>query len=63
MSLGHQQVLHTEHIAVIISGEKKKKLTAELLSYAEFNPEFPLSIISHPQLRHRVSVYISLINI
>src|SRR5258708_1270983 len=45
MSLGHQQVLMAKHVVVIISGEKKRELTKQLLSYKTFEPNFPLSIM------------------
>lgn len=59
MSLGPQQVLQAKHVVVIISGEAKKDLAKELLSGDSFDPQFPLSIIYHPQVRDRVVVYIT----
>lgn len=59
MSLGHQQVLQAKNIIVIISGEKKRDLTKELLSYKDFTPAFPLSIIYHPQVRNKVQIFIT----
>lgn len=59
MSLSPQQVINAEKVAVIISGEKKRELTKELLSYSAFNPQFPLSIIYHPSVRDRVEMYIT----
>lgn len=45
MSLGPQQVLEAGHVALIISGERKKLLVQELLGRTAFDPEFPLSIV------------------
>jgi 6-phosphogluconolactonase/glucosamine-6-phosphate isomerase/deaminase len=59
MSLGPQQVLAAKNVVVIISGEKKRELTKQLLSYDAFNPEFPLSIIHNPNVADRVSVYMT----
>ena len=59
MSLGPQQVLSAKNVVVIISGEKKKELVKELLSYNSFDPNFPLSIIYHPQVRDRVEIYLT----
>ncbi|HVZ67399.1 MAG TPA: 6-phosphogluconolactonase [Patescibacteria group bacterium] len=59
MSLGPQQVLEAENVVVIISGEKKRELAKQLLSYKSFDSEFPLSVIYHPQVRDRVSIYMT----
>lgn len=59
MSLGHQQVLAAKNVIVIISGEKKKELTKQLLAYNTFNPTFPLSIIHHPKIRDCVEIYMT----
>ncbi len=59
MSLGPQQVLSAKNVVVIISGDKKRDLAKELLSYDSFDPEFPLSIIYHPKVRDRVEVYLT----
>lgn len=59
MSLGPQQVLSAKNVVVIINGEKKKDLAKELLSYDSFDPEFPLSIIYHPQIQDRVKIYLT----
>lgn len=59
MSLGHQQVLTAKHVVIIISGEKKRELTKELLSYKEFHPEFPLSIIYHPQVKDKLEIFLT----
>src|SRR5258708_5630217 len=59
MSLGPQQVLQAKNIIVIISGEKKRELTKQLLSYTSFNPEFPLSIIYHPKVFDRVEIFLT----
>lgn len=59
MSLGPQQVKDSKNVVVIISGEKKRELTQQLLSYDSFNPEFPLSIIYHPDVRGKVAIYMT----
>jgi 6-phosphogluconolactonase/glucosamine-6-phosphate isomerase/deaminase len=59
MSLGHQQVLQAKHIVAIISGEKKKALATELLSYTSFTPSFPLSIIYHPKVQDKVEIFLT----
>ena len=59
MSLGPQQVLSAKNVIVIISGEKKRDLAKELLSYDSFHPQFPLSIIYHPKVRDRLEIYIT----
>ena len=59
MSLGPQQILSAKNVVVIISGEKKRDFAKELLSYDSFDPEFPLSIIYHPKVRDRVTIYIA----
>lgn len=59
MSLGHQQVLSAKKVLVIISGEKKRELTKQLKSYDVFNPEFPLSIIYHPEIKDKVEIYMT----
>ncbi|MGI8420433.1 MAG: 6-phosphogluconolactonase [Candidatus Levyibacteriota bacterium] len=59
MSLGHKQVLEAKNVIVVISGEKKRALTQQLLSYTTFHTEFPLSIIYHPKVTNRVNVFIT----
>ncbi len=59
MSLSHQQVLAAKNILIIISGAHKRQLTEQLLSYSNFNAEFPLSIIFHPSVRERVEIFIT----
>jgi 6-phosphogluconolactonase/glucosamine-6-phosphate isomerase/deaminase len=59
MSLGHQQVLSAKNVVVIISGEKKRELAKQLKSYSTFNPEFPLSIIYHSEVKDRVEIFIT----
>lgn len=59
MSLGPQQVLHTKHVVVIISGRAKAALARELLSYKDFDPVYPLSIVHHKLVRDRVRFYIT----
>lgn len=58
MSLGPQQVLQAKNIAVIIGGKQKRDVTKQLLSYSSFDPEFPLSIIYHPNVQDRVEIFI-----
>lgn len=59
MSLGPQQVLQAKHVVVIVSGENKRELVRELKSINTFRPEFPLSIIYHPDVRNNVDMYIT----
>jgi len=59
MSLGPQQVLQAKKIVVIISGEKKKELARQLLAYDAFDPEFPLSIIHHPEVAVKTQVFVT----
>ncbi len=59
MSLGPQEVIASRHVVVILSGEKKRALTAELFSHNEFDPKFPLSIIYDPEVRDRVIIFVS----
>lgn len=59
MSLGPLQVLLAKNVIVIISGERKKELAEELFSHDSFDPQFPLSIIYHPQVRDRVQIFIT----
>jgi len=59
MSLGHKQVLSSKNIAVIISGEKKRELAKQLLSYTNFTPDFPLSIIHHTQIKEKVEIFLT----
>jgi 6-phosphogluconolactonase/glucosamine-6-phosphate isomerase/deaminase len=57
MSLGPQQVLAADEIVVIVSGPKKRLLYKQLVNCKEFNPEFPLSVIYHPNIHDRVTLY------
>ena len=59
MSLGHRQVLNAKNIIVMITGEKKQELTRILLSYSNFDQEFPLSIIHHPEVSSKTRVFLS----
>ncbi len=59
MSLGPHEVLRAKHVVVIISGEKKKDLVKQLLSYSSFDSNFPLSIIYHPEVRERVELFLT----
>lgn len=59
MSLGPQQVMAARRIVVCISGPKKYTLAETLLRNSEFDPDFPLSIIHHPSVRERVSLYLT----
>lgn len=59
MSLGPQQVLQAGEVIVIVSGEHKHDLVKKLLSYDHFDPQFPLSIIYMPEVKDRVTVYIT----
>ena len=57
MSLGPQQVFSAKNVVVIISGEKKRELARQLLSYKEFVQDFPLSIIHHPKVSEKTIIY------
>lgn len=59
MSLGHRQVLAAKNVVVIISGKKKRVLAKQLLSYDTFDPEFPASIIHHPQVKDRIQLFLT----
>ena len=59
MSLGPQQVLTAKNVVVIISGEKKRALAKELLSYDSVKQDFPLSIIYDPQVKKRVQIFMT----
>lgn len=59
MSVGYEQVKKAKKVVVIISGEKKKVLKEELLSYDHFDPTFPLSIIRHPEVKDKVEIYMT----
>jgi 6-phosphogluconolactonase/glucosamine-6-phosphate isomerase/deaminase len=45
MSLGPQQVLEAAHVAVIVSGAKKRDLVQEFQRCTSFDSGFPLSIV------------------
>jgi 6-phosphogluconolactonase/glucosamine-6-phosphate isomerase/deaminase len=57
-SLAPQLVLVAKNVVVKIRGEKKRQLTEQLLSYREFDPEFPLSIVLHETVTERVKIFI-----
>jgi len=59
MSLGPKQVLSAKRVIIIISGSHKQKVTQQLLSYREFNPDFPLSIIYHPRVKEKVKIFLT----
>lgn len=59
MSLGPQQVLSAQRVVVIVSGSAKREMVQRLLSYDAFDPAFPLSIVYHPDVRQRVTLYIT----
>lgn len=59
MSLRPQQVLSAKQVIILINGEKKKELTKQLLSYKNFDPQFPLSITSHDDIKDRVELFIT----
>lgn len=56
MSLGPQQVLGAQRVLVILSGATKRAVTRRLLNETAFNPEFPISIVLHPDLVERVTI-------
>lgn len=59
MSLGPQEVINAKCVVVVISGEKKRTLTHKLFSYSQYEPKFPLSIIYEPEVRDRVSIFVT----
>lgn len=59
MSLGPQEVLGAKNIIVMVMGKNKRSLVQELLSYSEFNPEFPLSIVYRPEVISKTQVLLS----
>ncbi len=59
MSLGPRQVLSAKNVIVMITGESKRELAEQLLSYDSFDPEYPISIIHHPEVREKTEVFIS----
>ncbi|MEU0092624.1 hypothetical protein [Kribbella sp. NPDC006257] len=59
MSLGPWQVRTADQVIVIVSGARKRDLYAELMSHKSPDPDFPLSIIFHPEVRDRVSVFVT----
>jgi glucosamine-6-phosphate deaminase len=59
MSLGPKQVLEAKNIIVMITGESKRELTQELLSYDSFDQNFPLSIIHNPSVQAKTHLLIS----
>jgi 6-phosphogluconolactonase/glucosamine-6-phosphate isomerase/deaminase len=50
--------LQAKNVVVIISGEKKRNMTRQLLFYTSFDPGFPLSIIYHPKVQERVEIFL-----
>ncbi len=59
MSLGPRQVLDAEEVIVLVSGRHKHDLAADLLARQAFDPSFPLSVIWHPAVRNRTTVYVA----
>jgi len=59
MSLGPAQVLDADHVVVIASGAKKQRLVEQLLAYDSFSPDFPLSIVYHPRVADRVTLFLT----
>lgn len=59
MSLGPRQVLGAKNVLVIITGESKRELVQELLSYESFDQKFPLSIIHEPSVQAKTQLLIS----
>lgn len=56
MSLGPQQVMDADHVAVIASGARKRSLVKKLVSLTSFTPDFSLSIIYDPVVRNKVTI-------
>ena len=59
MSLGPKQVLSSKNVVVIASGEKKHHMAKQLLSYDSFDPDFPLSIVCHPKVSEKTTIFIT----
>lgn len=59
MSLGPRQVLNADHVVVIASSPKKRDLVKQLLTYDSFTPDFPLSVVHHPGVKDRVSIFLT----
>ena len=59
MSLGPKQVLGAKKVIVMITGVNKKELATELFSHTSFDPQFPLSIMYHPAVAKKTSVYVT----
>lgn len=59
MSLGPQQVLTAKNIIVMITDKNKKELAKQLFSYESFDPDFPISIIHHPEVKSKTQIILS----
>lgn len=59
MSLGPQEVMKAKHIAVIISGERKRSVATKLFSYNVYDPSFPCSIIHDSAVKDNVTVFLT----
>ena len=54
-----RQVLDADHVVVIASSPKKRDLVKQLLTYDSFTPDFPLSVVHHPGVKDRVSIFLT----
>lgn len=59
MSLGPQQVLTAKNIIVMITGTNKREPAKQLFSYDSFNPDFPISIIHHHEVKNKTQIVLS----
>jgi 6-phosphogluconolactonase/glucosamine-6-phosphate isomerase/deaminase len=59
MSLGPQQALEAGEVIVIASGARKRVLVGELVSATDFTPDFPLSVVHHPDVRSKTTLYVT----
>jgi glucosamine-6-phosphate deaminase len=56
MSFGPKQLRAAKKIVVMISGERKRTVLGQLLKLDKFQPNFPISIIYHPEVKKKVEL-------
>ncbi|MGH3430085.1 MAG: hypothetical protein ACRDQZ_21370, partial [Mycobacteriales bacterium] len=54
-----QQLVEARRVVVIASGLSKRSLVMRLLGMRSFEEEFPLSAIHHPDIRDRVTLFLT----
>jgi 6-phosphogluconolactonase/glucosamine-6-phosphate isomerase/deaminase len=59
MSLGPQQVKDAKSIVVLITGATKHLVISDLLKRKTFDPNFPISLICHPEICGRVELFVT----